>query len=232
MTKQWRSALFCAVVLAGCGSDGGGTGEETSANTGAVNGQNGDSNTGGGANGQSGGNTTAGGGSAGNNTGSSAGNTAGNSAGSDDDAGASTGDMNPPSDDPGAAAGVVSCGDTACTTPDICCVSFLGGANGGLECKPESECGGGFSAPGTCDGKEDCGADEACCAKFALTGGSGAFCEAGCTGDAKALCHADSDCGSGETCIPCAPPTMGIVDLVYHLCSATTQCPSPYMNVP
>ncbi len=173
---------------------------------------------------------TNGGASAGTNGGATAGSTTGATGGTSD-AGA-TGGGATAGNDPGAAAGVVTCGDTSCSTPDICCVSFLGGMNGGFECKAKDACTGFTSAPGTCDGKEDCSGDQACCAKFSLQGGSGAFCEASCMGEAQALCHSDADCEGGKTCIACAPPTGGIVALVYHLCSATPMCPSPYMNAP
>jgi len=218
----WTLAVMLGgsvVLSAGCGSDDGGLGAGDGGSGGTGTGTTGGNSmmTGGAMNGGNtgaGGNTTGGGGTTGG---------AGNTGAVDADGGA-TGTGN----DPGAAAGVVTCGTTSCNTPQICCVSFLGGMNGGFECKAQADCSGPTSAPGTCDGKEDCGAGEACCAKFSALGGSGAFCKPMCDTDAQALCHTDTDCGQGETCIPCAPPTGGIVSLVYHLCSATPECPSPY----
>lgn len=118
-------------------------------------------------------------------------------------------------------AGYIGCGDVSCQAPDVCCVS-----QSGLACA--GSCSGFLSASGTCDGTEDCGG-QACCVKFGFGGGpNGSFCRASCARGDHRLCHVDADCTAGQTCERCAPPTGGIIDLVYGVCSTGGRCPSPF----
>lgn len=122
--------------------------------------------------------------------------------------------------------GYVGCGDTSCMTPQVCCVGLSGAM-----CTASSGCSGGFSAAGTCDGPEDCGGGEACCVHFGMFDPmNGAFCRAGggCPSGDNQLCHTNADCGAGATCVACTPPTGGVLDVTYGICSADGRCPSPY----
>ena len=121
--------------------------------------------------------------------------------------------------------GFVGCGDTSCSAPDVCCVSLSGAM-----CGAADSCSGGFSAAGTCDGPEDCdGGGSACCVHFGMFDPmNGAFClPDGCPSGDNELCHSDADCGSG-TCVACEPPTGGVLDVTYGICSPDGMCPSPY----
>jgi len=122
----------------------------------------------------------------------------------------------------------IGCGDMSCASPEICCVSLSG-----TMCTGADGCGGGFSAAGTCDGPEDCGGGQACCVHFGMFDPmNGAFClDGGCPADDNQLCHRDSDCGGG-TCVACAPPTGGVLDVTYGICSSDGRCPSPYTMAP
>ena len=93
--------------------------------------------------------------------------------------------------------GVINCGTTKCTLPQVCCVGFSGSAS----YKCASSCTG-LSATAKCDGPEDCASGQACCAGFP----SGNQCKASCGGTESALCHVDSDCKSGTTCKACNTP--------------------------
>ena len=127
---------------------------------------------------------------------------------------------------PSSTAGVVDCGDETCTLPgEVCCVSLSG-----LSCTAEGSCTGFGSAPGYCDGPDDCTAGDACCVTFSLGGRNGAYCEPGCGDGSFYLCGSDSDCPTSETCIPCRPPTGGILDVTYDICSASPSCPTPFTD--
>lgn len=122
--------------------------------------------------------------------------------------------------------GYIGCGDTSCMSPQVCCVSLSG-----QTCGAASSCSGGFSAAGHCDGREDCGSGQACCVHFGMFDpNNGAFCRdgGGCPSGDNQLCHTNADCGSGSTCVRCAPPTGGFLDVVYGICSRDGRCPSPY----
>ncbi len=123
--------------------------------------------------------------------------------------------------------GHVGCGDVSCATPEVCCVSLSG-----QMCQAASSCSGGFSAAGHCDGREDC-MGGACCVHFGMFDPmNGAFCRpGGCPSGDSELCHTDADCGSG-TCVRCVPPTGGVLDVTYGICSADGRCPSPYTMAP
>ncbi len=123
-------------------------------------------------------------------------------------------------------AGEVSCGEATCTLPaEVCCVSLSG-----MSCTPDGGCSGFGSAPGYCDGPEDCSAGDACCITYSLGGRNGAFCEAGCAEGSFTSCNVDSDCAGSDRCIACMPPTGGFVDIIYNICSASERCPSPFSN--
>ena len=123
-------------------------------------------------------------------------------------------------------AGEVSCGEATCTRPaEVCCVSLSG-----MLCTPDGSCSGFGAAPGYCDGPEDCSAGDSCCITYSLGGRNGAFCEAGCADGSFTSCNVDGDCTGSERCIPCMPPTGGVVDIVYNICSTSERCPSPFSN--
>jgi len=126
-------------------------------------------------------------------------------------------------------AGYVGCGETSCESPQVCCVSLSG-----QMCTGGSDCSGGFSAAGHCDGREDCGGGEACCVHFGMFDPeNGAFCRSGgCPSDDNELCHTSAGCSGGETCVSCVPPTGGVLDVVYGICSSDGTCPSPYTMAP
>ncbi len=105
----------------------------------------------------------------------------------------------------GGVAGEVNCGGTSCNlnAGDICCISISGS-----QCTAESDCSDGFTAPQHCDGPEDCGGGQACCAVFMLGGDIGSFCRDTCStssaGDEAELCHITADCSdAAETCKTC-----------------------------
>ncbi len=80
------------------------------------------------------------------------------------------------------------CQDTVCggDTPQ-CCITLQGGSCIGAN----DDCGG---VTATCDGREDCQADEVCCGSLQ----SGASCTNSC--DAQELCNDASDCDSPDQC--------------------------------
>lgn len=105
-------------------------------------------------------------------------------------------------------AGVVQCNGAPCdvTGDDVCCITISG-----QTCKPAVECTDGFSAPQHCDGPEDCGTGQACCAVFEFGGDIGSFCRDECQtnmqGNEAELCHDTGDCShAGETCNVCEFP--------------------------
>ncbi len=215
----------CAIVLvwalAGCGGDdrtgsgGSGSGHDSGVGSpGDAGGGGGGTDAGGGADAGGGGGADAGGGG-----GTDAGGGAGTDAGTRESAAGA---------DP--RAGFVGCGDTSCEWPEVCCVGLSG-----QMCTGASGCSGGFSAAGHCDGPEDCGSSESCCVHFEMFGSdpNGAFCRpGGCPSGDDELCHDDSDCTGGATCVACVPPTGGVIDVVYGICSSGGTCPSPYTMAP
>ena len=92
--------------------------------------------------------------------------------------------------------GVVACGGVSCDlSANSCCVSFFGvtcqaGVNSCM-----------FAVPQTCDGPEECGGDS-CCVTAGLP--ANYECSNSCAG--AVICHADSDCASGEVCSLCTYP--------------------------
>lgn len=125
--------------------------------------------------------------------------------------------------------GYVGCGSASCMSPQVCCVSLSG-----QTCTAASGCSGSFSAAGHCDGREDCGAGQACCVHFGMFDpNNGAFCrDGGCPSGDNELCHTSADCTGGATCVRCSPPTGGVLDVVYGICSSDGRCPSPYTAAP
>jgi len=124
-------------------------------------------------------------------------------------------------------AGYVGCGEgPSCMSPQVCCVGLSGAM-----CTGSDGCGGSLSAAGTCDGPEDCGSGQSCCVHFGMFDPmNGAFCRDGgsCPSGDNQLCHSSADCAGGETCVACSPPTGGVLDVTYGICSASGTCPSPY----
>lgn len=112
-----------------------------------------------------------------------------------------------PEADPGA--GVVECGDAGMCAIEssICCVGLEG-----FECAEGAMCPP-FTAPQACDGPEDCGDGERCCAGFP----QGATCKAACAEVEQDLCNDDADC-EGVPCQECMFPGASA-----QVCTA--QCP-------
>jgi hypothetical protein len=95
-------------------------------------------------------------------------------------------------------AGEVMCGGEICR--DTCCVGFAGPrcAQGGCAF---------FEIPALCDGPEDCGAGEQCCADQV----SGARCGQ-CGPQQVEVCHRDLECSAGR-CIECGFPGVGSLQM-------------------
>lgn len=97
-------------------------------------------------------------------------------------------------------AGKINCGPTLkCTTPQVCCIGFAGGAS--YSCAATCS---GLSAAAKCDGPEDC-SGQRCCSGFP----SGASCKATCGSGDQDMCHSDGDCAGGKTCKECSTPGGG-----------------------
>lgn len=152
---------------------------------------------------------------------------AGPGGGGGTDAGPGGGGMSAAGADP--RPGYIGCGEgPSCMSPQVCCVGLSGAM-----CTGADGCSGGFSAAGSCDGPEDCGGSQACCVHFGMFDPeNGAFCRdgGGCPSGDNQLCHSDADCGGGATCVACSPPTGGVLDVTYGICSASGTCPSPYTS--
>ncbi|HJL20575.1 MAG TPA: hypothetical protein RMH99_33270 [Sandaracinaceae bacterium LLY-WYZ-13_1] len=157
-------------------------------------------------------------------------------AGTTDPPGADAGTSDPPDGGPGEStsgadprAGYVGCGETSCAAPQVCCVSLSG-----QTCTADTGCSGSFSAAGHCDGVEDCDGGESCCVHFGMFDpDNGASCRSGgCPSGDSELCHSDADCTGSATCVRCEPPTGGVLDVVYGICSRDGRCPSPYTMAP
>lgn len=102
----------------------------------------------------------------------------------------------------------VTCGATACTGTDECCVG-----SGGSTCVYQDTC---ATVTFACDGPEDCGTNEVCCFGNGGPGGGGAGCKlvSQCTNNA---CHFDSDCPANT------PKCCPVGQSPYSAC--LTQCP-------
>ncbi len=106
-------------------------------------------------------------------------------------------DAEPPTYDanPGVA-DEITCGETVCEAPQVCCVAYSGGMS--YECTASDACSG--NATLACDGPEDCPtAGEECCA------GNGMDVSTSCTPTdscGRKLCRELSECDvdNGETC--------------------------------
>jgi hypothetical protein len=94
----------------------------------------------------------------------------------------------------------VTCGADTCLDPEICCVNFMGGA-ATMECGAPADC---MGVAASCDGPEDCTGSEVCCATRGMGGPGGGGGTTECVADTMCrfgrLCHADSECGMGDTC--------------------------------
>ncbi len=114
-------------------------------------------------------------------------------------------DASPPSGNPG----VVSCyseglPSASCTTPSHCCFSNYSSAHNGY-------CTTATCAYGTidCDGPEDCGTGQRCCAHAIIDPDQGLTgyrlaCQTTACGTAPAneeLCHSSSTCSGGGSCV-------------------------------
>ena len=102
----------------------------------------------------------------------------------------------PPAQDAGVA-GEVACGASVCQ--GLCCVGFLG-AHCAAACNF-------IELPATCDGPEDCGGGQQCCADQA----TGAHCGS-CAANQVEVCHRDSECSAGS-CIACPFPGVGTLQM-------------------
>jgi hypothetical protein len=91
----------------------------------------------------------------------------------------------------------VACGTDTCLAPDICCVTFAGGA-AMMTCSAAADC---MGVAAGCDGPEDCGSGEVCCGMRGA-GGGGASTSCVPTADCGfgRLCHADTDCAGMDMC--------------------------------
>ncbi len=92
----------------------------------------------------------------------------------------------------------VDCGGDTCLDPEICCVTFMGGA-AAMACSAPEDC---MGVAASCDGPEDCTGSEVCCASRGGPGGGGGttMCVAPMACRFGRLCHEDADCGMGDTC--------------------------------
>lgn len=89
----------------------------------------------------------------------------------------------------------------ACGGSEVCCVATTAEYEiTGASCTPLELC---RDFAFTCDGPEDCGADEVCCSQLASGGGSDCRAAIDCFGSAhRVMCRSDEDCGGFETCTP------------------------------
>lgn len=116
---------------------------------------------------------------------------------SNDDDGDTTGSTEATSSSSGTNLGI-QCGSDSC---DECCLA--GTCDSAASCDAESD-----GVPVLfCDGPEDCGSGEACCAglpaaAFPIRAECTAAAECSTLPEAIYFCHADEDCGSLGTCSP------------------------------
>jgi len=91
--------------------------------------------------------------------------------------------------------------DCSCGGAESCCVLLdqdLQPEN--VRCDALTECRG---LAFVCDGPEDCGADEVCCAVETTGGGSSCSTPTDCRGlDEWIMCHGDEDCEGRKHCTP------------------------------
>lgn len=100
--------------------------------------------------------------------------------------------------------GVSGC---SCGGADICCVTAdVASSSSSATCSSEATC---RNLAFTCDGPEDCGSEEVCCAIMTSGGGSSCIAPSECFGlDEHVMCRSDDDCESLEHCTPAAPGTF------------------------
>lgn len=101
----------------------------------------------------------------------------------------------------------VECGAAVCEGEAVCCAGFAG-----TRCAEGGQCEAAELAI-TCDGPEECGAGQRCCAGFPL----GAACVAECGANEQIRCHEDADC-DGQRCQPCDFPPVGAVRICADVC--------------
>lgn len=90
--------------------------------------------------------------------------------------------------------------DCLCPDTGVCCVDVNDYEITGAHCSQLADCSG---LAFRCDGPEDCGSVEVCCAVEALGGGSSCVDEMDCNGiDEYVMCRGDEDCGPSEHCYP------------------------------
>jgi hypothetical protein len=146
-----------------------------------------------------GGNDGAGSGSSSGGSGSSSGGSgSSSSSGSGSSGGADGGSILPPGSTPGT--GMVPCGATPCTAPQVCCAGGGGGA--ALTCSTLAVC---TNTAGndvyTCTSKANCTAPAMCCVTFGARGAPDvAACQASCSGGAAQVCQMDAECPTGQVC--------------------------------
>lgn len=88
----------------------------------------------------------------------------------------------------------------SCALAETCCVTEKDGEVGDATCTAAGQCAD-FSFQ--CDGPEDCGAAQVCCASMTDNGGSVCVEEAGCVEPEEyVLCRSDVDCAADLGCVP------------------------------
>jgi hypothetical protein len=137
--------------------------------------------------------------------------------GGDDDGGGDSGsqvDAGSGGIDAAPGSGHFTCGDENCDLDtQECCVG-----ESGPSCVESGSCEG---PAFTCDGPEDCGDTQSCCAAEASgEGGTACASQGECGG--SVVCHTADDCADGEDC--CDPAEQGM-SAVGGFCA--TDCPGP-----
>jgi hypothetical protein len=90
--------------------------------------------------------------------------------------------------------------DCACPSTDVCCVTVVDDEFDSASCSPLTDCAG---LAFECDGPEDCGDGDACCADLTTGGGSSCTGSTECIGvDEVVMCREDDDCETGWNCLP------------------------------
>jgi len=156
-----------------------------------------DSGGGGGADGGGGGGGSDGGGGGGVDAGGGGGVDAGGGGGGTDGGG-------PVTSDGGGGGTGVDCMGMTCDPSEQCCVTMAGGGASAACIAADAEC---MGATADCDGPEDCGGGDLCCARVGLGGvaiacESATSCMPGGFGPFE-LCHSETDCTTpGQMCCP------------------------------
>lgn len=136
----------------------------------------------------------------------------GSDGGGDTDGGGGDTDGGGGAMDGGGSTAGVPCGDMTCLRDQTCCVTLEGGAAMSMCIASDMRCAGITLA---CDGPEDCGMDEVCCAGAGAVGGAtGARCTSArmCSASPGSLllCHTAADCPMPEgRDLMCCPFTRG-----------------------